>query len=525
MCSTTFLTTLDRILRMLVELVNTELQAFAPRLGVPDVSCTASTSNKSCSYCHKRGHVRRRCYHATRACFECGSPDHFVKECPLKRTLSFLTDPISNVDSGSASGLSITSRKSNRERNSTKVSDGVDVMQFNCTRSRRNSYIQFKNSKAGKSEAASVPIGSSTSVSPSLHPSVCELSFSAGQSLGNQAVSSLNCGSVKIPGVSPQLYSWRDTTISAISASPAGVLRTDQSSFLASGSGKSKVILSSADGCSSGEVTLRAFLPVDSVAQFSAPSVSPIASAGETTSGFSFAVPAETAAVVSSSDGVTAAVVSSVITTAVLTTAITSTVSSATPISLVTPSIRTRSGSHYSSLVSLPKVCNTSAKSVAGSDSNKPIYSTQSGGPYKRVITRISPSRQPVASGASMSFSTLSSATSASVSTGGTSITCDDLRKCLRLYKTTRVACRDYVAVKPMADCETLYDYATRFTGALKNAFPGVNTDTRRDLIDIFVEGLTRIYLMRVLDVKDEKCVKNSRKPFATFIGRVLGEI
>ena len=81
------------------------------------------------------------------------------------------------------------------------------------------------------------------------------------------------------------------------------------------------------------------------------------------------------------------------------------------------------------------------------------------------------------------------------------------------------------MSVELMADCETLCQYASRFTGALTNDFPGVNMDTRRDFIDIYIEDLTKIYLMRTLNVKDEKCVKISRKPFATFVSRTLGEI
>ena len=90
MCSTPFLTALDRILKLLMELVNTEMQTCTPRLDVHDTNYGAPTSNVSNrskvtrSYCHKRGHVSRRCYHATRACFECGSADHF---CNFKRAI------------------------------------------------------------------------------------------------------------------------------------------------------------------------------------------------------------------------------------------------------------------------------------------------------------------------------------------------------------------------------------------------------------------------------------------------------
>ena len=73
-------------------------------------------------------------------------------------------------------------------------------------------------------------------------------------------------------------------------------------------------------------------------------------------------------------------------------------------------------------------------------------------------------------------------------------------------------------------DCKTLFDYARVFTGALKNAFSCVNTDTCRDLIDVFMECLTRMYLMCILDVKDEIIVKCSWKEFATFISWVRGK-
>ena len=71
---------------------------------------------------------------------------------------------------------------------------------------------------------------------------------------------------------------------------------------------------------------------------------------------------------------------------------------------------------------------------------------------------------------------------------------------------------------------ETLSQYATRFTGALRNAFPGLNTDTRHDLIDRFIEGLQRTYILAMLDLKDEKYIKSSRTPFATFVNRILAD-
>ena len=76
------------------------------------------------------------------------------------------------------------------------------------------------------------------------------------------------------------------------------------------------------------------------------------------------------------------------------------------------------------------------------------------------------------------------------------------------------MACRDYVSVEPMTDCETLYSYSNRLTGDWKNAFPDLNTNTRRGYI-----------LYVYYSVKDVKVVKCSRKPFATFIGQVGGQI
>ena len=46
-----------------------------------------------------------------------------------------------------------------------------------------------------------------------------------------------------------------------------------------------------------------------------------------------------------------------------------------------------------------------------------------------------------------------------------------------------------------------------------------------RNLIDDFAESLTRIHMMRIFDVKDEKCVNSKQKPFATFVNQALGEI
>ena len=57
------------------------------------------TSKLFCTFCRKKGHTHRR-YHAIRACFECGSSEHFVRHCPLKTTLSEITKPFSlNKDS------------------------------------------------------------------------------------------------------------------------------------------------------------------------------------------------------------------------------------------------------------------------------------------------------------------------------------------------------------------------------------------------------------------------------------------
>ena len=125
----------------------------------------------------------------------------------------------------------------------------------------------------------------------------------------------------------------------------------------------------------------------------------------------------------------------------------------------------------------------------------------------------------------SSSHSTSSVSTFTFLSAGNSSVQRNKSNHCLRLYKTTKMACREYVAVEPMEYRETLFDYASRFTGALSNAFPDLKTDTCRDLIDVFIEGVTRMDLMRVLDIKDEKCVKSSRTPFSTFISRVRGEI
>ena len=80
------------------------------------------------------------------------------------------------------------------------------------------------------------------------------------------------------------------------------------------------------------------------------------------------------------------------------------------------------------------------------------------------------------------------------------------------------------MSVEVMKKGDTLCQYATRFTGALRNAFPGVNTDARRALIGCFIEGVQRAYLLAMLDLKDEKVVERSRPPFATSINRILSD-
>ena len=95
MCNTTILTALDRILKLLIELVSSEMKSCASNVDifqtdfVGQVNSVSSCSRSICSYCRMKGHTRRRCYHATRACFECGSPDHFVRNCSLKKTLIY----------------------------------------------------------------------------------------------------------------------------------------------------------------------------------------------------------------------------------------------------------------------------------------------------------------------------------------------------------------------------------------------------------------------------------------------------
>ena len=163
----------------------------------------------------------------------------------------------------------------------------------------------------------------------------------------------------------------------------------------------------------------------------------------------------------------------------------------------------------------MPMECSSSSRSIACTKSTRPaLCRSLEGCPYKRAVTQLSPSRQPIAPCDSLSSSTHfipSIPPFTFLTDRSSSMQRRKSNDCLRLYKTTMMAYRDYVALEPMSDRKTLSQYASRFPGALKNAFPGVKMETRRNLIDVFIEGLTRIYLVCMFNVKDEKCVKASR--------------
>ncbi|CAH2812726.1 MAG: hypothetical protein CBHOC_5420, partial [uncultured Caballeronia sp.] len=38
-----------------------------------------------CGYCGRAGHTVKTCWKKTRKCFQCGSPDHQIAECPIKK--------------------------------------------------------------------------------------------------------------------------------------------------------------------------------------------------------------------------------------------------------------------------------------------------------------------------------------------------------------------------------------------------------------------------------------------------------
>ena len=164
MCSTTFLTALDRIVKLLMELIKTEMKARSPRLDAPEANyariCNRSDNNKAiCIYCRKRGHERRRCYHAT-ACFKCSDTDHFVKHCPLKRALSSLTDPSPGCGSGSDLRYSVASGLSSRKRNSFRASRRA----FEPSRPLPIFDLQCSSAVVDQPGAASVSIYSSPSL-------------------------------------------------------------------------------------------------------------------------------------------------------------------------------------------------------------------------------------------------------------------------------------------------------------------------------------------------------------------------
>ena len=108
----------------------------------------------------------------------------------------------------------------------------------------------------------------------------------------------------------------------------------------------------------------------------------------------------------------------------------------------------------------------------------------------KKVITRISPPAQSITSSVSRSSCTLPTAILASVDTSSFSMQGNESIKYLRLPKTIMMTCLEYVAVESMRDHETCYDYASRFTGSLKNSFSDVSTDTSWDLIDVLMRVL-----------------------------------
>ena len=537
MSSTTFLTTLDRILKLLLELVKTELETCASHLGVLDADYAAPTSvsgnsKAMCTYCRKKGHTRRRCYHATRACFECGSPDHFVKDCSLKKTLSSMTEPLANLDSISEVCHSVASGVSGRQRNTSRSYNRTTVAQFNHGRTWAMPDYQYNNLKDEQLEAASVPINPSTNISSFSNPPMSDISHYgvSSSSINKSAFLYRNHDFMSMPSVSSCYYTRSNVARSRTVTSPAEGLSTDRPSVSAAGSMKGNVLLPSVRGSSSGEDAAEMSFPIASVTQSCATSIYNAASPAlkAITSSASIVIPSSTAILSSSSAIIRSTVgftptVSSAVVTPISTRAITSVISPATTV--CTAARSQTGGLDNGPMFFIPLGCGSNVKSFAHGESVEPAVSHPlEGGPYSRVITRISPPGKPIVTCTSVPLSAVPTVPLTSVSTGSSSVQHNKSEKYLRLYKTTKMACREYVAVEPMADRETLSQYASRFTGALNNAFPGVNMDTRRDFIDIFIEGLTRIYLMRMLNVKDEKCVKTSRKPFATFINRIRGE-
>ena len=140
MCNSTFITTLKHILNLLLELVRTVMQISASSSIFNYLNYSYSSTNikrKSklfCTFCRKEGHTRRRCYHVIRACFECVSSEHFVRNCPLRTTLSEITTPLSlNNDSNLINGgprmstLERHARKSASRSNLTSLRLGSQI--------------------------------------------------------------------------------------------------------------------------------------------------------------------------------------------------------------------------------------------------------------------------------------------------------------------------------------------------------------------------------------------------------------
>ena len=465
MCSTTFLTSLKHILNLLLELVKTEMQTSIPSSGFDDVNVSYISDNVKrrsklfCTFCRKKGHTRRRCYHATKACFECGASDHFVRNCPLKTTLSELAKPFSLTVNSSLNLLDNQPRVSMLKRHAD-----VSESKSSISSLKGGTLAPMGRTSRGYSEPDLQEV-SSLSHDPSI-PSLPVTVWNS--SLSN--ISKCDFSSCADPASS------RSPIYTSCSNTP-GVSQGDYSNALLDPVASSSVRFTQASSSCRGIADLASTIAEGSVDIFSKTDD----------------ISRETAIAVTTLDS--------------------SFVSKAT---LSTSTDTTSCCSSLSSIIDVD-VAESSHSLVTGEPSDASFVST-----LLRASEEMAKegSIRPLPVSSSISFNS-SVTVSSSIGTGCSPASNIKSGRQIILYRNPGGVCRAGIKLAAMRETETLVGYLKRFGRCMREAFPGARQDDRRDYIDAFIAGALENHVNFLHRIKNSEYVRTSHEPLAAFVTEV----